>query len=61
MLVAALRSFDLTICCGIVLSKIYANWTIVLVNDRRFQTQNDEYSVGSLHIETLPTIGTTTS
>jgi len=60
-LVASLCSVDATIWCGIVLSKIYANSMMVLVNGRQFQSQNDEYSVGTLHVGTLPTIGTTTT
>lgn len=42
MLAASVLSLYLTLACGIVLSKIYANSMMVVVNDRNIHCEDDD-------------------
>ncbi|KAF8717509.1 hypothetical protein AX14_012171 [Amanita brunnescens Koide BX004] len=48
VMITSLYSLDCTLSCGIVLSKLYANGMMVLINGRKFHSGDDEPSLGDI-------------
>lgn len=48
VMITSLYSLDYTLSCGIVLSKLYANGMMVLINGRKFHSRGDEPSLDNI-------------